>query len=83
MSKGVGIVRSLEARGFDRSRAVPFEQGAEVGCSQCEALCINGVPCHESGCPNRTYECKGCGEQVQRAGDYCWSCRGGEAMEEE
>lgn len=23
-----------------------------VKCDQCEALVINGVPCHEQGCPN-------------------------------
>lgn len=23
-----------------------------VKCSQCEAIVINGIPCHELGCPN-------------------------------
>lgn len=23
-----------------------------IGCSQCAAVCINGVPCHETGCSN-------------------------------
>ena len=24
-----------------------------VCCDQCDALAINGQPCHEQGCPNR------------------------------
>jgi hypothetical protein len=28
------------------------EQGAIVNCNQCEMLSINGIPCHETGCPN-------------------------------
>jgi len=23
-------------------------------CDQCEALAINGVPCHEQGCPHKS-----------------------------
>jgi hypothetical protein len=44
--------------GFDRSRCEErdefgrFSKAIYVRCSQCEALCINGVPCHEIGCPN-------------------------------
>lgn len=36
-----------------------------MSCGQCEALMINGVYCHETGCPDawRDYsiECFGCG----------------------
>jgi len=40
--------------GFDLSRT---EDGRIVlRCSQCEACFINGVPCHETGCPNRKKE---------------------------
>ena len=40
----------LRARGFDRcTRRGPH---IHVHCSQCEALVINGVACHERGCPN-------------------------------
>lgn len=44
-------------RGFDNSRisyADDDEQidGVRVRCSQCEALTINGIACHETGCPN-------------------------------
>lgn len=36
--------------GFDRSTE---EEGqVRVRCSQCAAVVINGVPCHEQGCPN-------------------------------
>jgi len=55
------LTASLIARGFDRSHAIPFERGARVWCSQCEALCINGVPCHERGCPNIVPTCRECG----------------------
>jgi hypothetical protein len=41
----------LRSLGFDRSRA--SLDYVRVLCSQCEALVINGVPCHEAGCPNR------------------------------
>lgn len=34
---------ALQARGFDKGRG---------GCSQCAALSINGLPTHETGCPN-------------------------------
>lgn len=47
-----GILASLRARGFDTSKVTPFTRGARVGCSQCEALVINGIACHETGCPN-------------------------------
>ena len=58
-------------------------------CNQCEALMINGVFCHETGCPNskktwveerqewvRFYECRICGDEVEK-GEPC-SCAFGE-----
>lgn len=54
----------------------------KFGCDQCEMLCINGVNCHEIGCPNshKTWiadegwvlflECKECGSW-QREGEIC------------
>ena len=50
-------------------------------CDQCEALMINGVFCHETGCPNtnakfidgewvKFYECPECGDDI-RVGDSC------------
>jgi len=44
--------------GFDRSRCEErddmgrFSKAIYVRCSRCEALCINGVACHETRCPN-------------------------------
>jgi hypothetical protein len=40
------LTASLRARGFDRSFAT-MELGARACCSQCEALVINGIACHE------------------------------------
>ena len=45
-------------------------------CDQCNALVINGIFCHEHGCPNerktwndgewiRFVECYDCGEEIQ------------------
>ncbi len=45
-------VQRLRDKGFDLSYAIPFERQWKVRCSQCEALVINGLPCHELGCPN-------------------------------
>lgn len=48
----------LESRGFDQSYALRrddsgrFTRTIRAKCSQCEALCINGVACHETGCRN-------------------------------
>jgi len=49
-----------------------------VNCNQCEMLSINGIPCHETGCPNskktwvverqewvRFVECFECGFEVE------------------
>jgi hypothetical protein len=43
----------LRRQGFDLTR---YDRGTatfRVRCSQCEALVINGVACHERGCPNQ------------------------------
>lgn len=56
MATSRDLVARLKARGFDRSKSIPFEKGARVGCSQCEAVCVNGVPCHETCCPNAARE---------------------------
>lgn len=46
----------LRRLGFDRSKHIPFTKQYRIACSQCEALVINGTPCHELGCPNRVRE---------------------------
>jgi len=66
----------VTARGFDRStqeRTVP--PTVHVGCSQCEALVINGLACHETGCPHATHECKGCNVQIPINQRYCEDCQ--------
>lgn len=42
----------LRNLGFDLSSVVPFEKRWRVRCSQCAAVCINGIPAHELKCPN-------------------------------
>lgn len=74
MRRKTGILHSLRLRGFDRSYVVPFERGAVARCSQCEALCINGHPTHETGCPNSTHECRGCGALLPANQSYCTDC---------
>lgn len=56
---------TLEDRGFDRG---------ERGCSQCEALAINGVACHETGCPNTTHECEECEGRAAGRSRLCGDC---------
>lgn len=51
MHKG-SVVQGLCAKGFDASKVIPFERRWRVKCSQCETLVVNGVPTHETGCPN-------------------------------
>jgi hypothetical protein len=46
-------VQQLRAQGFDESYNIPFERAWKVRCSQCEACTVNGIPCHERGCPNQ------------------------------
>lgn len=45
-------VARLRDEGFDQSWYNPRDQTWKVRCSQCEAVVINGHPCHERGCPN-------------------------------
>ena len=49
----VSRTQQLHDQGFDLSENVLFTKQFRVRCSQCEAAVINGVPCHENGCPNQ------------------------------
>jgi len=66
--------------GFDdsyrvgRNEAGQFSKAIRVSCSQCEALVICGVPCHETGCPNQTGTCRECGDTVPNRARICESC---------
>jgi hypothetical protein len=73
-------LESLLMDGFDRSHVEYDDDDApfiDVECSQCDALCVNGTPCHETGCPNTVFECRGCNARMARAGSYCRACGGG------
>jgi hypothetical protein len=37
---------------FEPEEEDEMEYSVGVRCSRCEALCINGIACHETGCPN-------------------------------
>ena len=52
MGKAVKTGQDLRRRKFDRSAYDRSTRTHHVGCSQCAALVINGVACHETGCPN-------------------------------
>lgn len=68
----------LDTLGFDESMLLPRQNGkraAWVKCSQCEAMVINDIPAHETGCPNATHECDGCNEIVPARQKYCEDCR--------
>lgn len=45
------LLQSLRRQGFDDSYRSD-SGGYRVRCSQCEAIVINGMACHETGCPN-------------------------------
>lgn len=41
------------------------------GCDQCNAVNINGLNCHETGCPNNgSIKCQACREPVRRRDVY-------------
>lgn len=48
-------VQELRDAGFDES-TYNNNGSWSVRCSCCAALVINGIPCHELGCPNKSYE---------------------------
>lgn len=50
-------------------------------CDQCQAVSIQGIPCHETGCPNaNSIKCESCGEYSRIAyyannWDGCKHCK--------
>ena len=48
--------------------------GDRASCDQCQAMRINTVLTHETGCPNAKHECAGCGEIIPRNQKYCADC---------
>jgi len=63
----------LHDLGFDKSTRNGL--GLYAKCSQCETLNINGIPTHETGCPNAKHECKGCFNLVPVGVKYCEDCQ--------
>jgi hypothetical protein len=60
---------SLTAQGFR------VDDDGRASCDQCAALSINGVPTHETGCPNARHECAGCNALVPVRVKYCEDCK--------
>lgn len=48
--------KRLRRLGFDKTTYNRSTGYYKVKCSQCEAVVINGIACHETGCPNQPYE---------------------------
>lgn len=44
--------KQLKKDGFDKCSYDRSNKQWRIGCSQCEALVINKIACHEIGCPN-------------------------------
>lgn len=78
----MNTVSQLEALGFDLTTD-SGEGTLDVKCSKCEALVINGVPCHETGCPNQMHECAECNTLIPKRQYLCESCANPEPMGEE
>ena len=83
--------RRLECK--DSRKVLIGRLAASLTCDQCEMLSINGVPCHEHGCPNqhktwipdrgwvRFLQCSECGCDVEE-GEHC-DCQDVEPEEED
>jgi hypothetical protein len=70
------LLQRTIAKGFDLSTRNSL-QSVTVGCSQCNAVCVNGTPTHEHGCPNyvASIECAWCGTECDpKASDYYKTC---------
>ena len=61
----------LHGEGFNES--YKHKDYIRVKCSNCEALVINGIACHEAGCDNTMHECRGCNTILDYHG-YCEDC---------
>lgn len=67
-------LQQLRSLGFDDSAHIPFTKQYRVRCHSCEALVIQGVPCHEHGCPEAKHECNGCNNLIPVRQRYCEDC---------
>lgn len=68
-------LQTLRLFGFTESSHIPFTRQYRVRCSSCNALVINGTPCHETGCPEAMHECNGCNAIIPTGQRYCEDCQ--------
>jgi len=45
-----------------------------VSCDSCQAVRINTILTHETGCQNAKHECAGCNELIPANQKYCAEC---------
>lgn len=67
-------LQQLRALGFENSTHIPFTKQYRVRCHSCEALVIQGLPCHETGCPEAKHKCTGCSNIISTQQHYCEDC---------
>lgn len=51
-----------------------------MNCNQCDVMTINGMVCHETGCPSAKYvaqDCKWCGQEFAPTDDNLNFCDDG------
>lgn len=72
-------IERLELRGFTVTPQ-KFKKEVAISCDQCQALAINGIPTHETGCPNQRHrvDCFVCGceflSKYKHRGQTCEDC---------
>lgn len=57
-----------------RAQGFTISSSGRVYCDSCEATAINGVACHERGCPNKPVECRECGAMHASRDDAAQCC---------
>lgn len=80
--KGDRESEELEFTTFKEAKGAAFGfRNARIRCDSCEAVVINRMFCHETGCPEAwrdgTVKCRSCGEQFQpthSGQDRCEDC---------
>jgi hypothetical protein len=71
-NKLIPIKKNAIAAGFDESYIK--DKFVKIKCSQCNALVLQGIACHEDHCPNTKYRCRGCYTWIEYYG-YCQDCQ--------
>ena len=78
----------LEFPTFSLARQAAFGyKHVSIQCDSCAACMIQGVPCHETGCPeawrDETRECRDCGCDFKPESRYQVSCCQGDNNDDE